>query len=138
MGGLFVFASHPTADAIIVQVAILHCAGGLMSIRHRVTGGIALILASASPAAFAKSDGTSGGKLEAAYVVLGAQGAIARAVYRNATACPSLTVEKSAQQMNVRALPQTGKKAAFPVLVCELLLPAGTTSAALGKWKLPL
>jgi hypothetical protein len=35
-------------------------------------------------------------------------------------------------------LPQTGKNAAFPVLVCELLLPAGTTSAKLDKQKLPL
>jgi hypothetical protein len=109
-----------------------------MSIRRRVTTCIALILASASPAAFAKSDGKSDAKLEAAYVVLGSQGAIARAVYKDATACPSLTVDKSSQQMNVRALPQTGKKAAFPVLVCELLLPAGTTSAELDKQKLPL
>ena len=109
-----------------------------MSIRHRVTAGIALILALASPVAFAKSDGKSDAKLEAAYVVLGSQGAIARAVYKDATACPSLTVDKSSQQMNVRALPQTGKKAAFPVLVCELLLPAGATSAELDKQKLPL
>jgi hypothetical protein len=109
-----------------------------MSIRHRVTACIALVLASASPVAFAKSDGKSDAKLEAAYVVLGSQGAIARAVYKDATACPSLSVDKSSQQMNVRALPQTGKKAAFPVLVCELLLPAGTTSAKLDQQKLPL
>jgi hypothetical protein len=109
-----------------------------MSIRHRVTACIALILASASSAAFAKPKSASDAKLEAAYVVMGSQGAIARAVYKNATACPSLTVDKSSQQMNVRALPQAGKNAAFPVLVCELLLPAGTTSAKLDKQKLPL
>jgi len=105
-----------------------------MSARHRVTACVALILASASSAVFAKSDA----KLEAAYVVLGPQGPVARAVYKHATDCPSLTVDKSSQQMNVRAAAQTGKKAAFPVLVCELLLPANTTSATLGKQKLPL
>jgi hypothetical protein len=104
-----------------------------MSARH-LTSCIALAVATASSAAFAKSDT----KLEAAYVVLGSQGAIARAVYKHATDCPSITVDKSSQQMNVRTLPQTAKNAAFPVLVCELLLPAGTTSAKLGKQKLPL
>ena len=91
-------------------------------------------MAAASPAAFAKSDA----KLEAAYVVMGSQGAIAPAVYKGATECPSITVDKSSQQMNVRASPQMGKSAAFPVLVCELLLPTGTTAATLGKQKLPL
>src|ERR1700737_1197055 len=105
-----------------------------MSVRGLSPSCLALARVSASPAAFAKSDA----KLEAAYVVMGSQGAIAPAVYKGATECPSITVDKSSQQMNVRASPQTGKSAAFPVLVCELLLPAGTTAATLGKQKLPL
>ena len=77
-------------------------------------------------------------KLEAAYVVLGPQGPVARAVYKDAKDCPSVTLDGTAQPMSVRMLPQTGKKAAFPVLVCELPIPSGTQSAALGKQALPL
>ena len=104
-----------------------------MFARH-LAAAVGIALALASQPALAKSDA----KLEVAYVVLGSQGPVARAVYSGGTECPSLTVDKSSQQMNVRALPQTGKKAAFPVLVCELLLPAGTTSAELDQQKLPL
>ena len=85
-------------------------------------------------------------KLEFAYVVLGTQGAVARAVYTDATTCPSLALAsqsgKSTQPMSVRALPQSadpsGKKPAFPVLVCELLIPSGTTGAEIDKLRLPL
>jgi len=76
--------------------------------------------------------------LEAAYVVLGPQGPVARTVHKNAKDCPSLTLDGTPQPMGVRMAPQTGKNAAFPVLVCELLIPSGTTSASLGKRKLPL
>jgi hypothetical protein len=65
-------------------------------------------------------------KLEAAYVVLGPQGAVARAVVADATRCPPIAVDGGEQAMNVRALPD----AAFPVLVCELPLAAGTKSAS--------
>jgi hypothetical protein len=65
------------------------------------------------------------GKLEAAYVVLGSQGAVARAVVADATRCPAISIDGSEQAMHVRALPD----AAFAVLVCELPLPAGTKSA---------
>ena len=51
-------------------------------------------------------------KLEAAYVVLGPQGAVARAVIADATRCPAIVIDGSEQAMNVRALPD----AAFPVL----------------------
>jgi len=64
-------------------------------------------------------------KLEAAYVVLGPQGAVARAVIADATRCPPIAVDGGEQAMNVRARPD----AAFPVLVCELPLAAGTKSA---------
>lgn len=93
---------------------------------------LAAALAAAIPAA-AKS-----AKLEAAYVVLGPQGPVARAVYSSTSICPSLTLDSGAQAMGVRALPQSGKNAAFPVLICELLIPSGTTSAKLDGQALPL
>ena len=92
-----------------------------------------LLLALLPASAAAKS-----AKLEAAYVVLGPQGPVARAVYKDTTACPSIMLDGNAQPMSLRMAPQTGKDAAFPVLVCELLIPSGTTSARLGKQRLPL
>ena len=59
-------------------------------------------------------------KLEAAYVVLGPRGPVARAVLAQASACPTITIEGAQQPMNVRALPD----ATFPVLVCELPIAA--------------
>src|SRR5262249_39174359 len=56
---------------------------------------------------------------------LGPQGAVARAVIADATRCPPIAVDGGEQAMNVRARPD----AAFPVLVCELPLAAGTKSA---------
>jgi hypothetical protein len=76
-------------------------------------------------------------KLEAAYVVLGPKGALARAVFAEATRCPQISVDGSAQAMNVRALPD----AAFPVLVCELPLAPRTKSArisGIGSVELPV
>ena len=64
-------------------------------------------------------------KLECAYVVLGPQGALARLIVADATRCPSISIDGSEQAMKVRALPD----AAFPVLVCELLLTTGAKSA---------
>jgi predicted phosphodiesterase len=71
--------------------------------------------------------------LEAAYVVLGAQGAVARAVLSNTTQCPAITIDGAQQAMTVRALPDTGPQAFFPVLVCEKLVPPGATSASIGN-----
>jgi len=97
-------------------------------------GAVAAVLIAAVPqAASAKS-----GKLEAAYVVLGQQGPVARAVLKGATACPSIALNTGTQAMSVRAMPETGKKAHFPVLVCELLIPSGTTTASLNGKALPL
>jgi hypothetical protein len=66
-------------------------------------------------------------KLEAAYVVLGPQGAVARAVVAGASHCPAITVDDTQRVMNVRAQPD----ATFPVLVCELPLPADAKSATI-------
>jgi hypothetical protein len=66
-------------------------------------------------------------KLEAVYVVLGPQGAVARAIIADATGCPAIAIDGTQQLMNVRAPPD----AAFPVMVCEMPIPAGTKSASI-------
>src|SRR4051812_25095354 len=100
---------------------------------RRSTCFAALILLASGMAAQAKAP-----KLEAAYVVLGPKGPVARAVYKHTSDCPSLTLDGVKQPMGVGMLPQSGEKATFPVLVCELPIRAGTTSAVLGKQRLPL
>src|ERR1043165_642684 len=75
---------------------------------------LALMMAMATPATTdAKSDSP-----DYTYVLLGAQGPIARAIYSEATECPSINVDGKDQPMNAR----TGDKTAFPVLVCERLV----------------
>jgi Calcineurin-like phosphoesterase len=76
--------------------------------------------------------------LEAAYVVLGPQGAVARAVLASTTQCPAITIDGARQAMTVRALPDTGPDAFFPVLVCELPLPSGVASASIENTLLPV
>jgi Calcineurin-like phosphoesterase len=73
-------------------------------------------------------------KLEAAYVVLGPQGAVARAVLAGARNCPVITIDGAQPPMNVRAQGD----AAFPVLICELPIPAAAASASLENSPLPL
>jgi hypothetical protein len=73
-------------------------------------------------------------KLEAAYVVLGPQGAVARAVLAGTSQCPAITIDGAQQPMNVRAQGD----AAFPVLVCELPIPAGAGAASVENSPLPL
>jgi hypothetical protein len=72
--------------------------------------------------------------LESAYVVLGPQGAIARAVLAEGSNCPEITIDGAAQRMTVRAPPD----AMFRVLVCEARLPASATAARLRDRPLPL
>lgn len=73
-------------------------------------------------------------RLEAAYVVLGPQGAVARALLAQASECPAIRIDGAPQPMSVRALPD----AAFPVLVCERMIPAGASSASLENSPLPV
>ena len=59
------------------------------------------------------------------YVVLGQQGAVARAVVPAgvvglAPACPAIVVDGNSQTMSLRAAPD----ADFPILVCEFVVPA--------------
>ncbi len=73
-------------------------------------------------------------KLESAYVVLGPQGAVARAVLSGASVCPAITIDGAPQPMTVRAPPDTR----FPVLVCEKQIPAAASQASLENSPLPL
>jgi hypothetical protein len=73
-------------------------------------------------------------KLEGVYVVLGAQGTVARAIVADAAQCPAITIDGAPRPMKVRAAPD----AAFPVLVCELLVPTGAASASIAGTPLPL
>jgi predicted phosphodiesterase len=73
------------------------------------------------------------------YVVLGAQGPVARAVITAGTtglapACPAIVVNGTSQAMTIRAAPDTN----FPILVCEFLVPATATSASIAGQALPL
>lgn len=88
----------------------------------------ALLLAATSAAAQAPI---------ATYVVLGAQGPVARAIIpagATAPTCPAIVVDGTSQTMGLRATPDAN----FPVLVCEFVLPASLKSAAIGGQGLPL
>lgn len=76
--------------------------------------------------------------LEAAYVLLGGNGAVARTIHTGTADCPSLSINGTTQPMSVRMAPQTGKDAPFPVLVCELAIPAAANSVTLNGTPLPL
>jgi len=91
--------------------------------------GAMVALVALHPEAAAQS-----GKLESSYVVLGGEGAIARAVLSDATECPMIEIGGVARRMSIRARPD----AAFPVLVCEAPIPPGTASAAIQGRGLPL
>lgn len=95
-----------------------------------VTVAIAAMLAAAAPAA-------AQGTIEAAFTVLGPNGAIARAVLSGTDACPALSVDGTGRPMQVRARPDPGAQARFPVLVCEAAVPVGTTTMAIGDRPLP-
>ena len=83
-------------------------------------------------------------------MVLGADGAaVARTITVNAQ-CPSIDIDGVPRAMTVRMAPATipvrpsrpdlpaPKASAFPVLTCEMAIPAGTTRAAIGGQALPL
>jgi hypothetical protein len=86
----------------------------------------------------------------AAFVVLGPDGAAVARVVTDAPACPSIVLDGQPQAMQLRAAPATiaqrttklkredAKPSAFPVLSCELKLPAGTASASVAGQALPL
>jgi hypothetical protein len=77
-------------------------------------------------------------KLEAAYVVLGSEGTVARAILTDAVQCPAITIGNASETMSIRARPDPGSNPIFPVLVCEAVIPAGATSATIEGQGLPL
>jgi len=85
----------------------------------------------------------------AAYVVMGDGGAIARVVTA-AAICPVLRVDRHDVPMTVRfaagtvpfrptaSLPENSKPSAFPVTVCEAMLPTGAKRAVVDGVRLPV
>ncbi|MGI4878702.1 MAG: hypothetical protein ACRYG4_14575, partial [Janthinobacterium lividum] len=102
---------------------------------------LSAIPASAFAAALAAPD--------AAYVVMGDGGAIARVVTPDAT-CPVIRVDGRDLAMTVRfaaatvplrptaSTPDNSKPSAFPMTVCEAMLPAGAKRAAVDGVRLPV
>ncbi|WEF31631.1 metallophosphoesterase family protein [Pseudoduganella chitinolytica] len=85
-----------------------------------------------------------------AFVVLGEQGSATARVLSSADTCPPIDVDGRQQPMQVRAAaatiaqrrtasaPADSKPSAFPVLTCELVLPAGSRTASVTGQALPL
>jgi hypothetical protein len=119
-------------DACVIADSLMRCnpmIGALPALRLFAAPAVAFTLLLAAQPVQAQPT-----KLEAAYVVLGPQGAVARAVVADATRCPAITVDGREQPMNVRATPEP----TFPVLICELPIPAAASSASIGNSPLPL
>ena len=91
-----------------------------------------------------------GDPIRAAFVLLGEGGSSIVRVITIDPACPSVDVDGQRLVMTIRAVPETmplrptrsppdeSKPSAFPVLVCERVLPAGATRASVGAHPLPL
>ncbi len=68
------------------------------------------------------------------WVQLGPEDSVfARAVTTD-TSCPSIMLDSASQPMQVRAQPSSD----YPVLVCEITIPSGTTTASIDGQDLPL
>lgn len=90
------------------------------------------------------------GGVQAAFVVLGENGAAEARVITAASACPSINVDGKALAMSVRApaetvplrptrsAPADSKPSAFPVTTCETQLPPGALRASVEGRVLPL
>lgn len=96
---------------------------------------LALVLALTATPHIARAQGA---QIEAAYVVLGGAGAVARVVLKGTDQCPAIAIDGAQQPMSVRAPADTGNDAAFPVLTCEFLIPSGAGSASVLGRDLPL
>jgi predicted phosphodiesterase len=91
-----------------------------------------------------------GDPLHAAFVLLGEGGSSIVRVITTDPSCPSLDVDGQRLAMTIRAVPETmplrptrsspeeSRPSAFPVLVCERILPAGAARASVGGHTLPL
>lgn len=92
----------------------------------------ALFFCLATPLALAQT-----AALPFSYVVLGGLGPVARTVLAAGQSCPSVALDGAAYPMTVRK-PAPAQVAAFPVTVCEALVPAGTTQARINGQQLAL
>jgi Calcineurin-like phosphoesterase len=95
----------------------------------------AISLACAGLALMLTPEAAISSKLEAAYVVLGGDGAIARAIVSDAAQCPAIIIDGIGAAMRLRAPAQPGGH--FPVMVCEAPLPLGALFAAIEGRPLP-
>jgi hypothetical protein len=105
-----------------------------------------LLAACAGPGAVAPGSDP----IRAAFVVLGEGGSAIVRVITTDPACPSVDVDGQTLATTIRAVPETmpprptrsppseSKPSAFPVLVCERILPAGAARASVGGHALPL
>ena len=76
---------------------------------------------------------------EVSYVVMGPDGAVARAILQKDVPCPAINVDGAQQQMDVRAKPNpSDRNDAFPVTVCEKLIPPSAKFASISGKALPL
>jgi len=99
--------------------------------------------------AFPASAATDAG-IESAFVVMGPHDTSIARVITTERACPPITIDGASMPMARRAAPGTeplrktasaselSKPSAFPVMVCEASLPAGTGSAVVAGRVLPL
>lgn len=86
----------------------------------------------------------------AAYVVIGEHGTPVARILTKDTNCPVIRFDTQEIRMKVRAAPESlpqrptrsaaidSKAAIFPLLTCEMEIPAGTKRAMIGKHQLPL
>jgi Calcineurin-like phosphoesterase len=102
-------------------------------ILHRVCGAFVVMLSS-----IVAADAAPRGGVEAAFVLLGPQGAVGRAVLRDAVQCPAIELDGTEQPMQIRARADAGVGLRFPVTVCEKLIPPETRSASVAGQLLPL
>jgi hypothetical protein len=104
-------------------------------------GAAALLMASSAQAA---------GGVQAAFVVLGENGAAEARVVTASASCPPVTVDgktlamsvrapaETAPQRETRSAPEDSKPSAYPVTACEATLPVGAKRASVEGRALPL
>jgi Calcineurin-like phosphoesterase len=112
--------SQGLAPRLVHKLCVTHFAGAAFAI----FGGSGVALAQ--------------GSVEAAYVVIGPQGAVARVIVNGAAACPAIELDGMQQAMQMREPAEEGAQARFPVTVCDKLIPPSTAAASIAGRTLPL
>jgi hypothetical protein len=74
-----------------------------------------------------------------AWVALGKEGAVARAIVTDPqAACPAIEVSDGGGSRPLPMQVRSERQTDFEILICEALIPAGTTKATIGGARLPL